>query len=318
MGNILEKAVAKFKASGWAESTKRVYRSQLQCYLNFCAQMDIVPVPVSFEGISMYIAYLAHIKGLRFCTIDNYLVIVKHLHRAEGAQDPIDNWHVKHLLQGVKRVLGTAQVGAELVTPDMLLTIKKHLNLYNLLDLSVWCACLIGFFGLLRPGNFLVRDKSVPILRIGQVESCKNNFHITFNYTKTIQFREKELNIILPNIPGHPLCPASALYRLLSLHVLLGSDGQTPLLCQNIVKPLNYNNFILLVNQILAKAGYQLKLTGHSFRRGGATWAFQVGLPGEIIQDLGMWKSNAYLRYIETDHKTKQEAMIKFGESLPE
>ena len=39
--------------------------------------------------------------------------------------------------------------------------------------------------------------------------------------------------------------------------------------------------------------------SGHSFRRGAATWAKQVGIPDEDIQLLGRWKSSAYKRYIE-------------------
>ena len=140
----------------------------------------------------------------------------KHLHKSYGFKDPIkDNWQVEHLLQGVKRVLGVAQGCANLITPDMLLCLKKHLNMYKLFHLSVWSACLIGVFGMLRPGNFLRRDKSVPVLRICQLESRDMDYLITFDYTKTIQFREKQLQVFMPYLPEHPLCPASALFRLL-------------------------------------------------------------------------------------------------------
>lgn len=280
--------------------------------------MSIQPVPVSTDDFSLYIAYLAHYKKFRFCTIQNYLAVVKHLHKANGLKDPItDNWHIKHLLLGVKRDIGDAQVGATAVTPNMLLMIKKELNLCRLYDLSVYVACLIGFFGLLRPGNFLFKDKHNPILRIEQIGSIDDGFIITFHKTKTIQFREKQLNVVIPQITGHPLCPASALYRLLSLHQILGSNGQTPLLCESVIKSLSYVNFISFVNDILANVGCGDKLTGHSFRRGGATFAFQAGLSGECIQDIGMWKSNAYLRYIEQGLSSKSEALQKFGAALP-
>ena len=132
---------------GWAESTKRVYRTQLKCYLDFCKQLCINSLPISAHDISLYIAYLALVKQFRFCTIQNYLVIVKHLHRSNGLNDPIsESWHIHHLLQGVKRELGDAQAGAPIVTPELLLLIKKELNLYRLFELSAWCACLIGFF----------------------------------------------------------------------------------------------------------------------------------------------------------------------------
>lgn len=280
--------------------------------------MSITFLPITKEGISLYIAFLAHVKQFRFQTIQNYLVIVKHLHKTNGFNDPVkDNWQVLHLLQGVKRVLGTAQGCATPITPEMLLCVKEQLNMYKLLHLSVWTACLIGFFGMLRPGNFLKRDKSVPILRIHQIECREMDYIISFDYTKTIQFRQKQLRVILPYLPEHPLCPASALFRLLNLHALLGSDGQTPLLCESVSKVLSYDFFISFVNDILFKAGYEQRVTGHSFRRGGATWAFNTGCPGEVIQDIGFWKSDAYVRYIETNVQTKSRVMHNFGAKLP-
>ncbi|CAC5416218.1 unnamed protein product [Mytilus coruscus] len=253
--------------------------------------MSIEPVPVSTGDFSLYIAYLAHYKKFRFCTIENYLEVVKHLHKANGLKDPItDNWHIKHLLLGVKQDIGDAQVGATVVTPNMLLMKKKELNLCRLYDLSIWVACLIGFFGLLRPGNFLLKDKHTPILRIEQIGSIDDGFSITFHKTKTIQFREKQLSVVIPQITGHPLCPASALYRLLSLHEILGSNGKLPLWCESVIKSLDYENFISFVNDILANAGCGDKVTGHSLRRVGATFAFQAGLAGECIRYLHVEK----------------------------
>jgi hypothetical protein len=37
---------------------------------------------------------------------------------------------------------------------------------------------------------------------------------------------------------------------------------------------------------------------GHSFRRGGATWAFQMGVPEILVQRLGDWLSACYTEYI--------------------
>ena len=38
---------------------------------------------------------------------------------------------------------------------------------------------------------------------------------------------------------------------------------------------------------------------GHSFRRGAATWAAEVGISETEIQTLGRWRSDAYKAYIE-------------------
>ena len=49
------------------------------------------------------------------------------------------------------------------------------------------------------------------------------------------------------------------------------------------------------------------------FRRRGATFAFDCGLPAELIKLQGDWRSDAYLVYLEmTDHQkhTAVNAMV--------
>jgi hypothetical protein len=41
------------------------------------------------------------------------------------------------------------------------------------------------------------------------------------------------------------------------------------------------------------------RYAGHSFRRGGATFAFQCGASPAQIKEQGDWKSSAYLLYLE-------------------
>ena len=46
----------------------------------------------------------------------------------------------------------------------------------------------------------------------------------------------------------------------------------------------------------------------HSFRRGGATFAFDCHIPSEIIKLQGDWQSDAYLVYLELSQQQKQGA----------
>jgi integrase len=50
---------------------------------------------------------------------------------------------------------------------------------------------------------------------------------------------------------------------------------------------------------ILLELGVSGNYSGHSFRRGAATWARSIGIPDADLQLLGRWKSDAYKRYIE-------------------
>ena len=76
--------------------------------------------------------------------------------------------------------------------------------------------------------------------------------------------------------------------------------------------PLSYKTFIGRLRSILGGA-----FSGHSFRRGGATSAFRAGMTGELIQDIGFWKSDSYLRYLVTNNDQTLEAVRKLGLSLP-
>lgn len=41
-----------------------------------------------------------------------------------------------------------------------------------------------------------------------------------------------------------------------------------------------------------------LEFSGHSLRRGGATFAFKCGTPAELIKLQGDWRSDAYMLYL--------------------
>ena len=54
------------------------------------------------------------------------------------------------------------------------------------------------------------------------------------------------------------------------------------------------------LKRLLHQVGYDPTMfSGHSFRRGGATDAFRLGLPHDQIQLQGDWLSTAFLLYNE-------------------
>lgn len=53
------------------------------------------------------------------------------------------------------------------------------------------------------------------------------------------------------------------------------------------------------LRETLQSAGVQADAyAGHSFQRGGASFAYQSGVSLELIKVLGDWRSNAVLRYL--------------------
>ena len=55
---------------------------------------------------------------------------------------------------------------------------------------------------------------------------------------------------------------------------------------------------------------------GHSFRRGAATFASDTGVPGELIQVIGDWVSDAYKQYIEHSLSAKVRVAARIREQI--
>ena len=55
---------------------------------------------------------------------------------------------------------------------------------------------------------------------------------------------------------------------------------------------------------------------GHSFHRGGATWAIHTDVPGELIQICGDWADH-YKCYLEFSEDAKLRVAREMVSSLP-
>jgi len=132
------------------------------------------------------------------------------------------------------------------------------------------------------------------------VVSSELGLIVTFHCTKTIQFGERKLHILLLRIPDSPLSPVSTCHcmvRLVPAHpwstlfLLPSSRG-----CTSLTK----HRLVTEFRPLLAAAGVadDASFRGHSFRRGAASWAFNHGVPSELIQLYGDWTSDAYKVYL--------------------
>ena len=100
-----------------------------------------------------------------------------------------------------------------------------------------------------------------------------------------------------------------AFYRLWpSLSQLMHSLMPFAILTPRHLRPkcLTYRLFLVRLRECLSMLGYSpSSYAGHSFRRGGASFAFESGIPIELIKMLGDWKSNSVLLYLTAPLKVR-------------
>lgn len=246
--------------------------------------------------------------------------IIRLVHAENGLPNPCDSsWFLTSLLRGCKRALGDKCTPKLPITIDLLWKLFQLLEFSDLRDITFWATCLVAFFSFLRKSNLLAsagqgQRGSPCYLRRGDVTFLREGALLRLKHTKTLQYNERELEIPLPHISGSPLCPSRALllvYKGVSLPTV------APLFCYagpHGPVTYTYQSFMWRLKLLLGQLGVDAnRYAGHSFRRGGASFALACDLPPDLIQIQGDWRSNCYQKYLHPDLRTKFRVAKEMG-----
>jgi integrase len=145
-----------------------------------------------------------------------------------------------------------------------------------------------------------------------------DSMRLTIKWSKVIQFKDRTLVIEFPRMPGSVMCPVTATFRAFQLSASAPPNGPAFVSKSGIPhSPLSPCVFVKKVQECLKKVGIEpSQYSGHSFRRGGASWAYNIGIPLETIRQLGDWKSNACLAYISVSRQHVTDALLKMQTSV--
>ena len=273
-------------------------------YLAFCATYSLQAFPLSELILCRFVAFLVH-EGVSYGTIRSYLCAVRHRQLLDGGPDPAFNslHRLHYVLRGCHRSLPSSVRPLRLpVTPTVLRLLHHHWSAqaqdYD--TVCMWAACCVAFFAFLRSGEFTCTswstyDRSVLSLRDVTLDSRSEPtmVHLLLRQSKTDIFGAG-VTIHLGRT-GDILCPVSALLAYLARR----PSTPGPLFLLQSGHPLSRHTLVTVVRETLASAGLEVsRFNGHSFRIGAATAAAEAGLPDSTIQQLGRWKSSAFMRYL--------------------
>lgn len=281
-----------------------MYQSAQRRYVDFCRLDDRLSpegalVPADEQTLMRFATMLA--DKLTHSSIKLYLSAVRSLHIDHGLADPLTNClQLQRLLRGIKRVQGSPTPKRLPITIDVLVVIKRSLDLSSPDHIMLWAACCLGFFGFLRAGEFTSNSPFDPNVHLGvsdvQADTLQDPtcFQIHIKCSKTDPFRVG--CYIYIGRGSNVVCPVVALGNFLAVR----GPSPGPLFCFADGRPLTRQLLSSSVQSLLHSAGYPGHYSGHSFRIGAATTAAARGVPDHLIKTLGRWSSDAYQRYIRT------------------
>ena len=128
------------------------------------------------------------------------------------------------------------------------------------------------------------------------IDSANKRILIFVNFSKINQFQKNCHVIPIPENDD----PALDLFRhLTSLFKSVKTDDDAPALSYSSRSYVTHRFFTEKLKFFLAKAGLDPALfSGHSFRRGGASYLFSIGGTTLMVQVLGQWSSQIFTRYL--------------------
>lgn len=300
-----------------AEGTRSNLRTQWRTYLLFCEYFDIQALPASSETMCYYVEFLKR-SFTAIASIKNYLSGVRQLHALHDLPCSSDGQLLlKMTLRGAAKALFREPKRAPPMTVPAMLALWRITNFSDHLDCTMFCIFVFAFFCFARKSSLFPprRDAFSAELYPTRADVEKTSFGLLLHlkFGKSNQFGNKNRRIPLHACPSSPLCPVRA-FSLLSL--ACAAPPSAPLFSLPSSRTLvSMDNGVFESNfrRMLAAAGLQdAGFTPHSFRRGGATAAFQAGLPSEVIQSIGGWSSDCYRIYLEHDLVPHTLALTQF------
>ena len=274
--------------------------------------------PATPHTMGLYAQFLSR-SFAASSSIQNYISGVKKIHLMLGCEFPEASFELKLALKGIQRKNPHCPKQAAPITPLILLKIAKILDCQKPVDSVFWSLFLTAFFTLARKSN-LVKTRSQKEARQvtrSDIIVCHDSIIVTFKWTKTIQFGQRKLDIPMVHIPGSPLCPVTAYKNMLDLVPASPQSAAFSLPSKAKVRPVTYDEFMKVLRTVIDKAGLNpQEYSTHSFRRGGATYAFKSKVPGELIKTQGDWRSDAYMKYLDLSLENRFQVAQKMVQQI--
>ena len=187
------------------------------------------------------------------------------------------------------------------------ISVAHLFKFHSALDFSVpehlacWCAMLLAFFGCLRLSNLVPSSQShfdpLKHLKRDDVRFADNLVLLFYKWSKTNQHASK--------VSWIPICPVSDARFNVKVHLELllscvKAPSNAPLFTFGKSKFHCRSSLVRLLDMCTLKAGLpSADYSWHSFRRGAAVFAFELGLADSAVQLLGDWSSAAFKNYLE-------------------
>ena len=273
-----------------AATTRRLYDAAVDRLMSFCREQGIKDkYYFHSQTIELFVVHLRRLN-LGFGAIQSNLSALRHHCNSRNISKDFDTPRLTLLLKGVKRLQEPSKrttnglnLGILCRLLDAMSALDRHTQLWTKAVFS------LAFFAFLRPCE-MATAHATPQHQLRRKAVKFTNKAVLLTFTSFKHSAGKTEIVRVKRMPGRTVCPWENLWSYLST-VTLGPE--------DLLFPFTVSTVQALLDRCVRLIGYDNRLTLHSFRRGGATWASLLGWSTTRIQAHGRWKSDGYRTYIK-------------------
>jgi hypothetical protein len=324
----LKRIVQQYCTNAIADSTRKLYTTGFNTLIQFLLMSDIYsqsvntsyPPIITVQTLIYFVGHCANFLNLRHQTIKLYLAGVRYFYMYHDVVCPLsypgtDLSKLHLVLRGIKKSQHNTSVKRLPITVTILhqLVIKSSKVFSAYISLLLNTACTMAFHGFLRCGEFtVVQSRADNVVCIEDIHLSENMFVFNLKASKTDVFRQGVAVKIFAT--GTSVCPVYFMRKFLGIRKRTGAIDKDPLFLDEQGNVMSRRYFITQMQILLSTSGYNsADFNGHSLRIGAASTAGDRGLSDYVIQTLGRWSSDCYLRYIRLSPETVSGAQRRMS-----
>lgn len=261
------------------DSCLNVYKTTMQDHL------QTAPLPITEEKLKVFLLFKQG-EGRNYSTLNNYVNAVAHYLASNHLPNLTLSFEFKRFKKGLRRQM----MGDKHPFQKEPFQFEWFDELAEIMDLKTYDDRLF-FFLMTLAFHFFMRVSEVLSLRPCDVilDEAKNLLSVNFWKTKTDQFGSGTVSFI--NLHDDICCPGKY------VDVLTRLPQDEPILTLSSKAMTSKLRFLLKKISVSDSDRY----SWHSFRRGAAYRASQMGIQDCVIKKHGRWQSDAYMRYCRVD-----------------
>lgn len=272
-----------------APATLRAYASDWRDFTGWCSERAMSPLPAAPETVALYLTALAAVRAT--ATLQRRLTSISQYHQMAGYDTPTTSAVVRTTWKGIRRTLGTAQVGKAPIRTADLRRMVGTLNMSEPIGVRDRALLVIGFSGAFRRSELVA-------LNVDDITEGADGLTVLIRRSKTDQESRGE-TIGLPYGSDSATCPVRTLRAWVTLAGI--TDGA---IFRAIDRHGNVSDRRLgarAVAERVKRAALAIGLdpalyAGHSLRAGLITSAAEADVPERRIMAHSRHKSVLIMR----------------------